>query len=289
MNKALRWMRRKFATRTVVQTVYEPSEVLDNRLLAERTALVTGAAHNIGRAIAIELAKQGASVVAVDIDASGLDELKDVMPEGTDLKTFVADVGSEKAIDGLVDDLDASGVVVDVLVNNVGVHVDIPHSLAGDFESWRRSLEVNLVGPYRLTRKIAERLIERKMSGSVVFISSIHQWHVRGHPAYSASKAGVGLVVKELADELAGFAIRVNGIAPGAVAELEDGKLRFVEHIPLHQTPIPPRYIGRAVVCLASDYFSRHTTGATLLIDSGLLARGFRVGNSREALKRGEV
>lgn len=287
MKKFLRRIVKRTLGEESVRIIYEPNTVFDNELMANRTVLVTGAAGTIGRAISLEMLQQGASLVAVDIDEAGLEELKDqVEAEGGNLTAITADVGSDEEIDELCRKLDDAGLTVDVLVNNVGIHTNLTGALASDFENWRTCLETNLVGPYRLTRQIADRLVGRGIAGCVVFISSVHQWQVRGHPAYSASKAAVGIIVKELADEFARFGIRVNGVAPGAVAPEPGGKQRVLEHTPLHGTAIPPRYIGRAALYLASDYFSRHTTGSVIAVDSGLLARGFYRGNARAALER---
>jgi NAD(P)-dependent dehydrogenase (short-subunit alcohol dehydrogenase family) len=273
--KIWRGVRRRIKTRRIVETIYEPAKVLDNQLLAGRTALVTGAAANIGRATVIEMAKQGASVIAIDLDGDGLQKLKAAVPENTRIETFLVDVGSEQEIDKLCGDLDAADIHVDILINNVGIHTELQKAWEGDFDEWRRGFEVNLFGPFRLTQNIASRLEERGKPGSIVFISSIHQWHIRGHPSYSASKAGIGLLIKELADRYANSDIRVNGIAPAATMPEKDGKPVVLEHVPLRGVAIPPQYIGRNAVVLASDYFSRHTTGSVLLIDAGLLARGF--------------
>jgi NAD(P)-dependent dehydrogenase (short-subunit alcohol dehydrogenase family) len=249
---------------------------LGENLLSGKTALVTGAGANIGRSIAIELARVGASVVAVDIDAKALDELqRELEKEGRTLHKVVTDVADEQAIGQLVEHLDRAELSIDILVNNVGIHTNVEGSLAGSFSNWHKTLDTNLIGPYYLTKIVVQKLIDREAHGNVIFVSSIHQWQVRGHPAYSASKAAVGMVVKELAHELAGFGIRVNGIAPGAV-QFDDQPLDAPNNkIPLHGTKIPSKYIGRCAVFLASEFFSEYTTGSVVTIDAGLLARGF--------------
>ena len=266
-----------------VRLVYEPETVYDNALLAGRTVLVTGVGQNIGRAAAIETLKQGATVVGVDLNTDALDDLREEtvqFGEGR-LVTRPCDVSRQDEVDGLCHWLDDSHILVDTLVNNVGIHSNPTESLEGEFSDWQRLFDTNLFGPYRLTRQVSRRLVAAKRTGCIIFLTSVHQWHPRGHPGYSASKAAVGLVVKELADELAEFGIRVNGIAPSAVAtEDEHGVIRQLPHIPLHQNAIPARYIGRAVVYLAADYFSAYSTGGTILIDAGMLARGFEAGKS---------
>jgi NAD(P)-dependent dehydrogenase (short-subunit alcohol dehydrogenase family) len=106
-------------------------------------------------------------------------------------------------------------------------------------------------------------------SGSIIFLTSIHENIIRHIPSYSASKAALGMIVKELAFELAPHGIRVNGIAPGWVAENEKGGTFDHKAVPLYQSSINPRYIGRAALYLASDYFSKYTTGSIIKIDAG--------------------
>lgn len=121
-----------------------------------------------------------------------------------------------------------------------------------------------------LTRAVASRMVERGKGGAIVFITSIHQHVPHGKPAYSATKAALGMIVQELSLELAPHGIRVNGIAPGWVAENAQGFPIRYSRAPLHQESVHPRYIGRGVVYLAADYFSRCITGTVITIDSGL-------------------
>jgi NAD(P)-dependent dehydrogenase (short-subunit alcohol dehydrogenase family) len=222
------------------------------------------------------MSRVGCSVVAVDIDRAALDSLAaELREEGGEISTFVTDVSEESALTDLVDELDRSEIFVDVLINNVGVNTDFEETRKGSFPLWRKTFDANLIGPYHLTRMIVDRMIGRRHRGSVVFLSSIHQWHIRGHPAYAASKAGVGMVVKELASEFARYGIRVNGIAPGPVSPDSEVPSTRYAAVPLHGTAIPASYIGRCAVYLTSDFFSAYTTGTVITVDAGMLARGF--------------
>jgi NAD(P)-dependent dehydrogenase (short-subunit alcohol dehydrogenase family) len=124
--------------------------------------------------------------------------------------------------------------------------------------------------PLYLTQKITEIMIAQNIKGNLIFISSIHQDIIHYNPSYSASKAALGMVIKELSIDLAKFGIRVNGIAPGYVRLNADGSPRYHQYSQLEKIGIFPCYIGRAVLYLASDYFSRFTTGAILTIDNGI-------------------
>ena len=120
-------------------------------------------------------------------------------------------------------------------------------------------------------------MIQRETKGSILFITSIHQWAVARWPAYSSSKAALGMAIKELALDLAPHGIRVNGIAPGWVETDEYGELVHDPYTPLYHKTIDPCYIGRGAVFLASEYFSQHTTGSVLKIDGGLSLFNHRV------------
>lgn len=137
-------------------------------------------------------------------------------------------------------------------------------------EKQRTLFDTNVLGPLALTEWIAQTMIDAKTGGSILFLSSIHQWSYYGDVAYSASKAAVGTMVHEMALQLAPHGIRVNGLAPGFVCAEADETPPPHAPTPLHHTAIHPQYIGRAAVYLASDYFSHCTTGTILKIDAGL-------------------
>jgi NAD(P)-dependent dehydrogenase (short-subunit alcohol dehydrogenase family) len=151
---------------------------------------------------------------------------------------------------------------------------------AAGFSS-RDVFRTNVLGPLALTSRITDAMRRRKAAGSILFITSIHQWVVKRDPPYSASKAALGMLVKELAVELASSGIRVNGIAPGYI-EVDD-KERPIRHryTPLYGTSIDPAYIGRTAVYLASDYFSKYTTGTVVKIDAGLSLYNHSVDETR--------
>lgn len=240
----------------------EPAAVVVGRLLAGRTALVTGAGRNIGRSIVRELVAHGASVYCTDVDAASVERLATELgtPPGP-RRAFQADVASAADTDRVLAALDEAGAAVDLLVNNVGIVSD-------DFAA---SFAVNVTGPMYLTDKIARRMKEGGRRGSIVFLSSIHQDTVFLRTrAYAATKAAIGMLVKQLAVQLAPDRIRVNAIAPGDVREDAAGDVVPYGYTPLEGTSVRPEFVARAVVYLAAEYFSRYTTGATVTIDGGL-------------------
>ncbi len=241
-------------------------------LLAGQTALVTGGGRNIGRAIALEMAREGAVVLIADIDAGRAEQVESELAAITPgAQAFVLDLAQEEECQKLSRTIANRRAPIDILVNNVGsTEPDESGEQRFDRARWQKMFDTNVFGSLSLCAAFAKRLRKAKSTGSLLFLSSIHQWRVRRIPSYSASKAAIGMLVKEMAVEYAGDGIRVNGIAPGYVENSQKGKPVPHRHTPLHGTSIPPEYIGRAAVYLASDHYSKYTTGSMLTIDSGL-------------------
>ncbi len=243
------------------------------KLLDGKSGLITGAGRNIGRAIALEMAAQGADVYFTDHNEARVKKLAaELSRAGAVSRGFVSDIRNRKAIDLLCSTLENEGTAIDILVNNVGTD-GTGFRLDADLldpDNLRELFDTNFFGPVELTRRLAASMKEVGRGGSILFLTSIHQWGVRGIPGYSASKGALGMLVKELAVELASNGIRVNGIAPGYVALDKKGKPTHHDFTPLYNTSIDPSFIGRAAVYLTSDYFSRHTTGTILKVDGGL-------------------
>jgi NAD(P)-dependent dehydrogenase (short-subunit alcohol dehydrogenase family) len=229
--------------------------------------LVTGAGRNIGRAIVLEALAAGGRVTFTDRQPERCAALEAQIRDRVGLaRSVVADVSRLDDNLSLVGSIDEWGEPVTVLVNNVGTPPKVSGLLDLDPRDFRSALDTNVVGPLHLTRLVVERMIQRGIRGAIIFVLSIHSDSIRRAPAYSASKAALKMLVRELAVDLAPHEIRVNGIAPGWVWEEEVPQ----PSTPLYGTTIPPTYIGRAACFLASDYFSRHTTGTVVTVDGGL-------------------
>jgi meso-butanediol dehydrogenase/(S,S)-butanediol dehydrogenase/diacetyl reductase len=245
---------------------------------AHRSALVTGAASGIGRATALRLAAEGASVVAADVNADLLATLVDdaVEHEGS-IHTVVADVSTEAGVQALV-----SGAVdqlgkLDVVVNVAGV-LSFSHSHEVTLEEWNRLLTVNLTGTFLVCRESLPHLLATK--GNIVNLASTAAH--KGQPwavAYVASKGGVLAMTRSLAVEYAAAGLRVNSISPGAI----DTPITASFHLPKgadgsllgRVSPLgpfgTPEGIAAAIAYVASDEGS-HMNGADLLIDGATLA-----------------
>jgi NAD(P)-dependent dehydrogenase (short-subunit alcohol dehydrogenase family) len=240
-------------------------------LLAGKNALITGAGANIGRAIALEMASQGASIYFAEKDATRTAALEhELYAGGTQVKGFTCDMSRVSALEEIVEQLTRQGVTIDILVNSVGVAGQYAETTPETFGLWQNMMDTNVLAPLYLSRLVAETMIRKQIEGSILFITSVHATHYYGDQIYSATKASLGMVINELAVSLAQHGIRVNGIAPGATNERLDGTMRHSPNVPLRHEPVRPCYIGRAAVFLASDYFSHCTTGATLTVDGGL-------------------
>lgn len=252
-----------------------------SRLLDGRNVLITGAGRNIGRGIALEMATQGAGIFFTDIVEDRCKDLEaELMSSGARCRWWVSDVTNEKDNKAVCDFFSREDIPIHVLVNNAGIPKGDPATEALDLSRWRRIFETNVFGPADLTDRVSQMMIGKQIQGSIIFISSIHQWTVSLQPGYSASKGAIGILVKETAIALARHGIRVNGIAPGWVALDDDGRPHGHRYSMLTGTAIDPSYIGRTAVYLASDYFSACTTGTMLTVDAGLSLFNHRVAQS---------
>jgi 3-oxoacyl-[acyl-carrier protein] reductase len=251
--------------------------------LADRVAIVTGAAHGIGRAICVELAREGAHVWAADVRASELASTRsavDAVAAGS-CQTAVVDVRDARAVTAFVASaLDAAGRV-DVLVNTAGGvagQTMRPVDEVSDAD-WREIFAINLDGAFHFTRAVVPAM-KRRLSGAIVNISSGagRSYSLTGIQAYASAKAGLIGFTRQTARELGPFGIRVNSIAPGFVrsnpaseaqwqAMGEAGQKSLVESIALRRLG-RPEDIARAVRFFVSDD-AAWITGQTISVDGG--------------------
>ena len=234
--------------------------------LAGKTALVTGGSRGIGRAIALELGRAGASVVVGY--RAGKDEAEAVAAEigGRAVQADVSDAGSAKALVEEAGDLD-------ILVNNAGLTRDGLLARMPDAD-WRAVLETNLSSVFYTCRAVARGMMKRR-AGSIVNVSSIVGVHGNlGQTNYGASKAGIIGFTKSLARELGSRGVRANVVAPGYVhTRLTDVLPEEARGAMLSNTPLgrlgEPEDVAGAVRFLCSDEAS-FITGEVLLVDGGL-------------------
>ena len=240
-----------------------------------KVALVTGGSRGIGRAICLELARQGAAV-AVNYagNSAAAEETAALCRElGAEAEVFQADVADPAACDALVAAVKERFGKLDILVNNAGISRDGLLMTAKE-EDFTKTLDTNLKGAYFCTKAAAKVMLRQKY-GRIVCLSSVVG--LRGNPgqtAYAASKAGILGLVKAAAKELAGRDITVNAIAPGFIetdmtAVLpEKAREAMLTTIPKGR-PGAPEDVARAVAFFAAAE-SAYITGQVLCVDGGM-------------------
>jgi len=245
--------------------------------LAGQTAIVTGAAKGIGRAIARRLAQGGARIVAGDINLSGVEEtIALVQKDGGEALAVYVDVASAESVAEMVEStLDRFGKRVDILVNNAAVWHLVPTEELTEAD-WDRVVDINLKGVFLCCRAVIP-IMKRQGRGHIVNIASQAARHggIFSGVHYVASKGGVLAMTKKLAKELGQYGIVVNGVNPGTcdTGILTDLPAGFMEGV-IKNTPLgrlaEPEDISDTVAFLASDA-ARFVHGETIEVNGGLL------------------
>jgi glucose 1-dehydrogenase len=264
------------------------------KLLLGQKALVTGASSGIGRAIAHSLGDAGADVVINYVSDEDKAEAlaAEIRARGSRALALRADVSDESQVRDMFGLMIKELGTIDILVNNAGLQQDAPfHDLT--LAQWNKVLAVNLTGQFLCAREAVREFLRRGVrpevscsAGKILCVSSVHEvipW--AGHVNYAASKGGVMLMMKSLAQEVAPYRIRVNSICPGAIRtpinmEAWDTPAAYNELMKLipYKRIGEPEEIGRAAVWLASDY-ADYVHGISLFVDGGMtLYPGFETG-----------
>ena len=263
-------------------------------ILRGQKALVTGAGSGIGRAIACAMGRAGAAVAvhyrrkAEEAEAIA----QEVRDGGGEAFALQGDVSQEDDVRRVFAEVRERFGTLDILVNNAGLQRDRPFGEM-TLEEWQAVLEVNLTGQFLCAREAIREFRRRGIvpevscaAGKIVAISSVHDlipWG--GHVNYAASKGGVLMMLKSLAQEVAPERIRVVGISPGAFRtpinrpawDTEEAYRELMKLIPYGRIG-EPEDVARAAVWLASDY-ADYVTGVTLYVDGGMtLYPGFAEG-----------
>jgi NAD(P)-dependent dehydrogenase (short-subunit alcohol dehydrogenase family) len=222
-----------------------------SKLLEGDTALVTGAGRGIGKAIADAVEQEGARVFRADVEQADL-----TRPQN-----------AEKLADEAIRSLGKVSIFVhaasprrheDQTIKNV------------TFEQWREMLSVNLDAAFLLGQKLGKHMVEKRIRGRMLIITSLHAESPRNLPHYSAAKAGQTMVMKELARSLGPHGIRVNAIVPGAIpGEGFKGLPGMEKTIALGRFGTPADVAAMALAVL-SERFGAYVTGASILVDGGI-------------------
>ena len=264
------------------------------KVLQGQKALVTGANSGIGQGIALALGQAGADVVVnyVASDAAAEQVVAKIKQSGVQAYAHRADASQEDQVQAMFQRMCQEFGTIDILVNNAGLQRDAPLEQM-TLEQWNTVLNVNLTGQFLCAREAVREFKRRgvvpevsRAAGKIICISSVHEvipW--AGHVNYAASKGGVMLLMKSIAQEVAPSRIRVNSIAPGAIrTPINTAAWSTPEAYSALMTLVPYNRIGeaddigQATVWLASDA-ADYVTGISLYIDGGMtLYPGFATG-----------
>jgi NAD(P)-dependent dehydrogenase (short-subunit alcohol dehydrogenase family) len=233
-------------------------------------ALVTGSASNIGRGIALALAREGAEVRCVDVDAArNAETVAEIARQGGKAKAVTADLATA---DGWRDALPDAGASLHMFVHSASpARRETDGALAVSEATWDAMLNTNVRSGFFLAQEIGRRMQAAGIKGRLLFITSLHAETPRNIPHYAASKAGQTMVVKELARALGPAGIRVNALAPGAVpgGGFNAAAFDFSNKVPLGRLGTAEDMANMALALL-SDRFSGYVTGTTVAVDGGI-------------------
>lgn len=244
-------------------------------LLKGKTAIITGGSRGIGRAIALELADEGADIAFnyLKSEDKALEVKKEIESRGRKVLVFKADVKDYAAVKRMVDETEERFGRLDIIINNAGILKDKALMLM-EIADWEEVISTNLSGAFNLIKASIVKFM-KKREGNIINITSIAG--LKGTPRqvnYSASKAGLVGLTKSLAKEVASYNIRVNAIAPGYIDTdmvkglKEDYKKELLKNIPMNRFGMPEE-VAKVAAFLASDK-SRYITGQVISIDGGL-------------------
>lgn len=252
-----------------------------------KVAIVTGSSRGIGKAIAQGLAKAGAKVVLTSRKINDLEaNVAEIKAFGGEAVAIQSHIGKIEEINKMVSTVIDKFGRVDILVNNAGASPAVGSVLESDERLWETVMNLNLRGVY-FTSQACAKIMKKQGNGKIINIASINGFKPEpGVSVYSISKAGVRMVTKAFAVELAPFNIQVNTIAPGPIstkmldshwfnlppAEVAKGKEEMAKVTAMGRLGEPCEIVG-ATVYLASDA-SSYTTGTEIVIDGGVLLAG---------------
>jgi glucose 1-dehydrogenase len=253
--------------------------------LAGQKALVTGANSGIGEGVALSLAEAGADIVinyvshpeAAEAVAHKIEQM------GQKALTIKADVSDESEVQTMFKQMCKEMGTIDILINNAGLQQDSPFEEM-TLQKWQLVLNVNLTGQFLCAREAVREFLRRGVvpdvscaAGKIICMSSVHEvipW--AGHANYAASKGGIMMLMKSIAQEHAHNKIRVNSIGPGAIKtpinkaawETQEAYDKLLQIIPYKRIG-EPQDIGKCAVWLASDA-ADYINGTTIFVDGGM-------------------
>jgi gluconate 5-dehydrogenase len=247
--------------------------------LSGKTALVTGGTHGLGMAIATGLAEAGAKIIINDVFADKLELAKqEYAKKGIQIHTYVLDVTNEEEVDRCIPQIEKEVGPIDILVNNAGIIKRIP-ILEMKADEFRQVLDVDLTGPFIMSKAVAKGMVERGGGKIINMCSMMSELGRNTVSAYAAAKGGLKMLTKSMATEWARFNIQTNGIGPGYFATSQTAPIRVDGHpfndFIIGRTPAAhwgdPEDLSGAAIFLASKA-SDFVNGIVLYVDGGILA-----------------
>ena len=247
--------------------------------LDNKVAIITGAATGIGQAIAITMAREGASVVVDYVGKPGTadDTIHQIESAGGKTLAVEADVSQPDQVANLIGSAVSTFGKLDIFVNNAGIEYKHPIT-EFPLDQWNKIIAVNLTGPFLCIQAAAKQMMTQGGAGRIINISSVHQdLPMPTNAPYCASKGGLRMLMRTVAVELGPHGITVNNIGPGAVYTSIDADVQAnpeMEQALLAEIPLgrwgQPVEIANLAVFLASDD-AAYITGSTYYIDGGML------------------
>lgn len=244
-------------------------------LLTGKTALVTGAARGIGKAIALKLASEGANIAFTDlvIDENGQQTERELAALGVKVKGYASNAAKFEETEAIVKQINADFGSIDILINNAGITKDGLIVRMSEAQ-WDAVLTVNLKSAFNFIHACAPIMMKQR-SGSIINISSVVGVHGNvGQCNYASSKAGMIGLAKSVAQELGSRGIRANAVAPGFILTdmtmqlSEEIRNEWCKRIPLRRGGSVEE-VAKVVLFLASD-LSSYVTGQVIAIDGGM-------------------
>ncbi|KIL52892.1 glucose-1-dehydrogenase [Jeotgalibacillus campisalis] len=246
--------------------------------LKGKTAIVTGASSGLGKAIALRFGEEKMNVIVnyLNKKEEAQQVAGDIEKAGGKAIAVQGDVSVEEDIDRLIQSAHEHFGSLHVMMNNAGIQNEVPsHEMT--LEEWNKVISVNLTGTFLGSTKAIAYMLEHRIQGSVINMSSVHEivpWPHFVH--YAASKGGMNMLSQTLALEYAGQGIRVNNIAPGAINtpinkekfDNEEQRDEVLSMIPMKKIG-EPEQVASVAAFLASDQAS-YVTGTTLFVDGGM-------------------
>ena len=234
-----------------------------------KVAVVTGAAVGIGRATAVMFAKEGAKIIALDINKKALDELEAELKTYTsDVFTAICDVSDEEAVNSAINKGREALGKIDILVNNAALWRDVSSFLDTPTALWKRYMDINVMGVVYCTRAVLPDMLEKKW-GRVINVSSVAGVYGKANMVhYSTTKAAVITMTAALAREVAADGVLINCVSPGSVSPSENGDMDY-------HCPSDLAYMGRTgtdnenanLICFLASDVASYISGQNIQID----------------------